>query len=54
MEGFDQAKVNEILGLGAQNLTATVAVVLGKRVADDPAAAAPKVRKSWQDLFTTV
>ncbi len=44
MEGFDPAKVDEILGLQELGLTATVFCPVGYRSADDPAATKKKVR----------
>ena len=52
MEGFNPAAVDEILGLSAQNLGSVSVLPLGYRdAANDYLAAAPKVRKSAEDLF---
>jgi nitroreductase len=44
MEGFDIAKFDEILGLGAKGLSARVCCALGFRSSADKYASAPKVR----------
>ncbi len=44
MEGFDPAKVDEILGLGEKNLASVVLCPIGYRSADDGYAALKKVR----------
>jgi nitroreductase len=44
MEGFDPAKYDEILGLSARGLAATVVAAAGYRSASDKYAALPKVR----------
>lgn len=44
MEGFLPEKYDEVLGLGAKNLTVSVVCPLGYRSADDKSARAPKVR----------
>lgn len=54
MEGFDTNKVNELLGLDDQNLTATLFCPVGYRHEDDTAQHAAKVRKLPDDLFKTV
>ncbi|MFM2291197.1 MAG: hypothetical protein RIS29_1010 [Bacteroidota bacterium] len=52
MEGFNPAALDEILGLSAQNLGSVSVLPLGYRdAANDYLAAAPKVRKSAEDLF---
>ncbi len=51
MEGFNPDKYNEILGLDALNLTATLACPVGFRHAEDIAQFKKKVRKSNEDLF---
>lgn len=50
MEGFDPAKVDEILGLAKMGLTATVFCPVGFRAADDATASYKKVRLSRQDF----
>ena len=54
MEGFDRAQYDEILGLKAQGLTASVIATLGYRSATDKYAAAPKVRFPKEELFIHV
>jgi len=54
MEGFDPAQYDEILGLPAQKLAATVVATVGYRAADDPAAAMPKVRFDVKDVVINV
>lgn len=51
MEGFDAAKVDEVLGLADLNLTATTFCPLGFRAADDAAAGYKKVRFPKEELF---
>ena len=52
MEGFNPAALDEILGLSAQNLGSVSVLPLGYRdAANDYLVAAPKVRKSAEDLF---
>lgn len=53
MEGFDPSRVNEILGLDAQNLTAATMLALGYR-GDDAAAARPKVRRAFDEVVQFV
>ena len=53
MEGFDGAKVDEILGLTAKNLTATSILTLGYR-GQDSEATRPKVRRSFEDVVEFV
>jgi nitroreductase len=48
MEGFDPKGVDEVLGLGAKNLTATVMLSLGYR-GTDAAADRPKVRRAFDE-----
>ena len=50
MEGFDPAKVDEILGLTAQGLTSTAFCPLGFRAADDASASYKKVRLPMKDF----
>ena len=51
MEGFEPEKYDEILGLTAQNLTASVVAAIGYRSEEDKAQFAPKVRKAMEELF---
>ena len=51
MEGFDNAKFDEILGLDALNLTSVVIAPVGFRSSEDKYQFAKKVRKSKEDLF---
>lgn len=53
MEGFVPKLYNEILGLDALNLTATLACPIGFRHDEDPAQHNKKVRKSTESLFET-
>jgi nitroreductase / dihydropteridine reductase len=53
MEGFDVAKVDEILGLQAQNLSAQTFLVLGYR-GDDTWSKGPKVRKVYEDVVHVI
>lgn len=50
MEGFDSAQYNEILGLGAENLTSVVVATLGYRSETDEYINLKKVRKDIKDL----
>ena len=54
MEGFVPAEVNEILGLEALGLNATLIATLGYRHEDDATQYYKKVRKSNKDLFITL
>ncbi len=54
MEGFDPAKINEILSLEAQGLNAALIATVGYRHADDEAQHYKKVRKQNEDLFITL
>ena len=54
MEGFVPAEVNEILGLEALGLNATLIATLGYRPEDDATQYYKKVRKSNEDLFITL
>lgn len=54
MEGFDPAQFDKILGLEKRGLTSRVMVALGFRAHDDPAAKAPKVRYTEEQVFTTM
>lgn len=51
MEGFEPEKVNEILGLNAKGLNASLIATIGYRHADDATQSYAKVRKSEQELF---
>lgn len=51
MEGFDPAKFDEILGLKAKGLTATVIAAVGFRAEDDPFSKLVKVRRPKSELF---
>ncbi len=50
MEGFDSAKVDEILGLSAMGLTSTVFCPVGFRAVDDKAATQKKAHLSRNDF----
>jgi nitroreductase / dihydropteridine reductase len=55
MEGFDPAKVNEILDLPSQHLHAAVILTLGYRDAEnDPLANAQKVRRPIHQIFEKI
>jgi len=54
MEGFSAEEFDEILGLKERNLTAAAIATVGFRSAEDQTQFAAKVRKSKEDLFTTV
>jgi nitroreductase len=54
MEGFDPAKVNEILGLDKLGLNASVIATVGYRHDEDAAQHAKKVRKQNEELFITL
>uniref|UniRef100_UPI00404B9332 NAD(P)H-dependent oxidoreductase n=1 Tax=Flavobacterium sp. TaxID=239 RepID=UPI00404B9332 len=54
MEGFEPAKVNEILGLPALGLNATLLATIGYRHEEDATQHYKKVRKSNEDLFITL
>ncbi len=53
MEGFDAAKVGEILGLDAKHLKATTMLALGYR-GDDAGAVRPKVRRDFDSVVEFV
>ena len=53
MEGFSPAKVDELLGLSAQHLHATVMLALGHR-GNDSAALRPKVRRAFDEVVEFV
>ena len=54
MEGFVPTEVNEILGLEALGLNATLIATLGYRHEEDATQYYKKVRKSNEDLFITL
>lgn len=51
MEGFEPARVNQILGLDAQHLSAVLMAPIGFRSAEDPTQNNQKVRRSHENLF---
>jgi len=53
MEGFDPAKVDEILGLSSKNLKSTVMLALGYRGADK-GATVPKVRRTFEEVVEVI
>ncbi len=54
MEGFDSAAYDDILGLSAKNLKASLVVALGYRHEEDETQHQAKVRKSHDVLFETI
>lgn len=54
MEGFDNAKFDEILGLKAQNLASAVCLAVGFRSPEDASAAYRKVRFAKEEVVITV
>jgi nitroreductase len=54
MEGFDSLAYDEILGLSAQNLNATLVFAIGYRHEDDAAQYHAKVRQSSEDMFAVI
>jgi nitroreductase/dihydropteridine reductase len=55
MEGFDAAKVDEILGLREKGLRSVVILALGYRDAEkDPYVNAKKVRRAHEELFISI
>lgn len=54
MEGFEPEKVNEILGLTALGLNASLLATIGYRHKEDATQHYKKVRKSNEDLFITL
>ncbi len=54
MEGFDATKYDEILGLTAMGITASVVLPVGYRSVDDLSANSKKVRKSKEDIFVEI
>lgn len=53
MEGFDYGKVNEILGLAKENLSASVMLAIGYR-GDDAFAKLPKTRRGYDEVVKVV
>jgi nitroreductase len=53
MEGFDNAQVDEILGLKAKNLASTSMLALGYR-GDDAYASLPKTRRAFDDVVEVI
>ncbi len=54
MEGFEPEKYNEILGLNALGLNASLVAAVGYRHEEDTTQHYAKVRKPKQELFTTI
>lgn len=54
MEGFDNKRIDEILGLKERNLTSALLFVIGYRSAEDEFALIPKVRKKKEEIFITI
>lgn len=54
MEGFEPEKYNEILGLNALGLNASLVAAVGYRHEEDATQHYVKVRKPKQELFTTI
>jgi nitroreductase/dihydropteridine reductase len=54
MEGFDNAQIDEILGLKEKNLTSALLFVIGYRANDDEFASIPKVRKKKEEIFVVI
>lgn len=54
MEGFNPAAFNEILGLPAKGLSASVLAAVGYRSAEDPAQFRAKVRKPFDQMFEEI
>ena len=54
MEGFDAQKYNDILGLNTLNLEVALVAPIGYRSQDDATQHQKKVRKSIDELFTTI
>lgn len=55
MEGFEPAKLDEVLGLKEKGLKSVVMLALGYRdTVNDPSASYKKVRRAKKDLFITV
>ncbi len=54
MEGFDNYRFDEILGLDKMNLKSVVICPVGHRSGDDKNASAPKVRKCKEEVVITI
>jgi len=54
MEGFSPVDVNEILGLNALGLNASLIATVGYRHTEDATQHLKKVRKSNEELFITL
>lgn len=54
MEGFDAAKINDILGLNEKGLNASLIATIGYRHEEDAQQHAKKVRKPQEELFITL
>lgn len=54
MEGFDPAAYDEILGLSAKNLRASLVLAIGYRHEEDASQHLAKVRKSSEAIFETI
>lgn len=54
MEGFDEAKFDEILGLKEMNLSSRVCLAIGFRSAEDTSASYKKVRSAKDEVVVTV
>jgi nitroreductase len=54
MEGFENHKFDEILGLNEQGYHAVVVAAAGYRAADDKSADLPKVRYETEDVVVTI
>ena len=54
MEGFEPEKYNEILGLNAKGLSASLVATIGYRHEEDQLQHLAKVRKPETELFETI
>jgi nitroreductase len=54
MEGFDGAKIDELIGLSNQGLSTTVVAAIGYRHEEDAVQHAKKVRKPKNELYITL
>ncbi len=54
MEGFDKAKLDELLGLSSLDLESKMIIVLGYRSVDDMDAAGKKIRFAKEDVFIEI
>jgi nitroreductase len=54
MEGFDRAKVDEILGLSSLGLESKVIVAMGYRSSDDDSALSKKIRFPKEEVFIEI